>query len=177
MTENIETTQPVVKPMSRDDRRSLERLIKNNNEATKNELTMLREAAVAQAREESIDATRQRRTELRLELQTEFNAYVRSMQDRAEAEGFKIKFDRYTENGTRIAELEDVKGQTIYDARVREIDRHFQAASRVLYRNGLNIERELLLTSLTSEAVRAFLESIPTAQDLFNNALQLETGN
>jgi len=178
------------KPLNSVERRTLEKLVKNDYETLSAELHVIYEKACIEAGarhkatiEKSAagrDAKAMKVRAALAKIEQKANADVDRVIAAAEREGYSLNLtggrDRYGDPGAyrgfkvSLAEIEDAKADKTLKDELASLSRQYNAAKSQLRRQELTVQRELLLTALTSDAAKEFLNQIPSARDLFVNA-------
>jgi hypothetical protein len=182
------TTDP--KTLNSVERRTLEKLVKNDYETLSTELLAMYEQACEaahKAHQATLDKTAAGRDvkavrvrEALARIVQKATADVEKIISTAEREGFTLElggaFDRYGNpkafNGFRatLEGIEDAKADKELAEELERLRRQYQSASTFMHRQELTVQRELLLTALTSDTAKEFLAGIPSARDLFLTA-------
>jgi hypothetical protein len=172
------------------ERRALEKLVKNDYETLSTELTVMYEQACEKAHKEhqaTLDKTAAGRDakaakvrETLSRIVQKATADVEKIVSTAEREGFTVKlggvFDRYGNPKAfsgfhaTLEGIEDSKADKQLKSELDRLLRQYQMATFLMHRQELTVQRELLLTALTSDTAKEFLTAIPSARDLFVTA-------
>lgn len=169
MTTAVETKP--TKTITATQRRAIEKLIKNDFETLEAELYDFESAEFARlntefnAVSEAYEAKVSKQLE-RLNAQTR-ERIAKITADAAEA-GFDVTF--YRLNDIEVRGVQQKAAQEKFNKDTAELRERAKAARNALRRRRLNIERDLILASLTSEDAMDFISQIPTVRELMENA-------
>lgn len=169
MTTAVETK--TTKTITATQRRAIEKLIKNDFETLETELYDFENAEHARLSAEFnaiSDAYEQKVAKAleRINAQTK-ERVAKVIADAADA-GFEVSL--YRDQNIEVRSVQQKAAQAEHSKAVHELRERAKAARNALRRRRLNIERDLILASLTSEDAMDFINQIPTVRELMENA-------
>lgn len=163
--------------ISASERNALTRLVKNDFDTLLTEIEALASEAVAQARAEYEATNRAYKEKVEkavAALNADIQKRTQKIREDAEAAGYDVRFSRDYGKDYRV-ELNgspvQIQAKELLDDRLREIQTARANAENTLKRERLDIERDILVTAITSTAAQDFLGKIPRARDLFGKSL------
>jgi hypothetical protein len=170
------TTDLAVRPIKAGERQALTRLIKNDFESLVSELETLKLDALHQAQQEFsalFQASLPARHEYMDKVNTQIDVItkeIRNLELQAQEDGYELSYSGYRSSSHRVTSVTDTKIQREYDKRKQEIEYQYRKAIELLRRKRLDTERGLLLAAITSEEAQEFMNALPTAKSLFEQA-------
>lgn len=114
------------------------------------------------------------------EFREQFKEFVRKQED---AYGLRFKTTGYASTIRKAVNIERVtvlEPEAVEAQRVAintEVKNKQQAAKRVLQRQALDLKRKVTLTGLTSPEAQEFVNEIPSAEEIFATAMELEASD
>jgi len=182
------TNTPTPKTLNSVERRALERLTKNHFETLTSELDSLYNEAREQAHREydaKLDASRRGRDakvkKVRADLAKivqKANADIDTLKTTAERDGYALELttpgrygaEAFTTITVTLADVDDAVAKKEYDRAMSDLRKAYDQGVAALRRKELEVMRELLLSALTSDTAKEFLNGLPIATDLFRAA-------
>jgi hypothetical protein len=177
------------KALSSTERRALEKLVKNDYETLRTELDVMYQQACKEARDEyertlaktaaGRDAKAEKIREALARISHKATADIEKVVATADREGYRLHVGGTDQYGNpksfksfqvSLHEITDAKAEKNLKSELERLGRQYQTATTLMRRQELTVQRELLLTALTSDTAKDFLTQIPSARDLFTAA-------
>ena len=176
MTKTTDTVEVPKKPMTRDERRSLERIVKSDFETLRAELNSQVGEAVERERQRINAEFAEQETEL-TEISREMRETVEQARQLIENKMTELRERGFSAVPPSLLQITfpagwQVKGkqEALRDANVRISSAH-QKALADLVRQENDAIRQVVLTSVVSDEAQALLNSFPTASEVMSTAL------
>lgn len=152
-------------------RRAIEKLIKNDFDALENDLFDFEQAEFQRITEKyraSCEAYEAKVTKVVERANARLREQIAKIEADALDAGFSVSF--YRLNDVEVRNVYKKDEQDAEQREKQELSARAKAARSALRRRRLNLERDLIMATLTNEAAVDFISQIPTLKELMENA-------